>query len=195
MTGPMTSEELDEIEARCGRASPGPWRSMIEGRDHTSGSSFIMTGPPGARGEDIEPGRATDDDQDFIAHARQDVPRLVAEVRRLRSLARPERPEEGISREAEDGGADAGRSVRVEVDVPEYVPERGLRMEWEPGFEIDARVDGGTVVVRANAAGLTSLARHLLHLARPGVPAGSHVHLDETGALEAGSAELILEKG
>lgn len=59
---------------------------MIEGRDHTSGSSFIMTGPPGARGTDIELLGATIDDQEFIAHARQDVPRLVAELQRLRLL-------------------------------------------------------------------------------------------------------------
>jgi len=70
----IPEEELREIEARCERASPGPWHSFIEGRDHTSGSSFIMTGPDDARGADIELSGATDDDQDFIAHARQDVP-------------------------------------------------------------------------------------------------------------------------
>lgn len=59
---------------------------MIEGRDHTSGSSFIMTGPADARGEDIELSGATNEDQDFIAHAREDVPRLLAEVKRLRSI-------------------------------------------------------------------------------------------------------------
>lgn len=83
---PLTAEQLAEIQARCDRASPGPWRSMIEGREHTSGASFIMTGPPNARGEDIELSGATQDDQDFIAHARLDVPQLLEEVRRLRSL-------------------------------------------------------------------------------------------------------------
>jgi hypothetical protein len=82
----MTAAEIAEIQARCDRVSPGPWKSMIEGRDHTSGSSFIMTGPPNTRGEDIELSGATVDDQDFIAHARQDVPRLLEEVKRLRSL-------------------------------------------------------------------------------------------------------------
>jgi hypothetical protein len=43
-----------------------------------------MTGPEGNRGEDIELGGATVADQDFIAHARQDVPRLLDEVERLR---------------------------------------------------------------------------------------------------------------
>jgi hypothetical protein len=82
----MSNAELAHIQDRCDRASPGPWVSMIEGRDHTCGSSFIMTGPPGRRSEDIEMSGATAADRDFIAHARQDVPRLLDEVRRLRAL-------------------------------------------------------------------------------------------------------------
>jgi hypothetical protein len=44
-----------------------------------------MTGPPEKRG-DIELVGATHADQDFIAHARQDVPRLVEEIKRLKIL-------------------------------------------------------------------------------------------------------------
>jgi hypothetical protein len=79
-------DDLDEISARCDEATPPPWRSFVEGRDHTSGSSFIMRGDGAARHEDIELTGATVADQDFIAHARQDVPRLVAEVTRLRRI-------------------------------------------------------------------------------------------------------------
>ena len=75
----MSDEELGEIEARLNAATPGPWRSFIEGRDHTRGSSFIRT-----QGDDIELSGATDADQDFIAHARQDIALLLDEVRRLR---------------------------------------------------------------------------------------------------------------
>ena len=82
-TDPISPEELKAIADRCDRASPGPWISMVEGRDHDSGSSFIMRGRPGERGEDIELSGATPDDQDFIAHARQDIPRLLEEVWRL----------------------------------------------------------------------------------------------------------------
>lgn len=39
---PLTEEELAAIRARCAAATPGPWRSYVEGRDHTSGSSFIL---------------------------------------------------------------------------------------------------------------------------------------------------------
>ena len=78
--------DLDEISARCDEATPPPWQSFIEGRDHTSGSSFIMRGEETSRHEDIELAGATVADQDFIAHAGQDVPHLVAEVVRLRRV-------------------------------------------------------------------------------------------------------------
>jgi hypothetical protein len=84
MISPISDAELDEIEARALAATAGPWRSMVEGRDHTSGSHFIMTGEGESRGDDIELLSATVADQDFIASARQDVPKLVAEIRRLR---------------------------------------------------------------------------------------------------------------
>jgi hypothetical protein len=84
----VTDDELRAIKARADAATPGPWRSMVEGRDHTSGSSFIMTGEGAARGDDIELSGATVADQDFIARARQDVPRLVAEIERLRQALR-----------------------------------------------------------------------------------------------------------
>ena len=74
----LESDWLDDIEQRATRATAGPWTSFVEGRDHTSGSSFIRTA-----GDDIEMSGATIDDQDFIAHAREDIPALIAEVRRL----------------------------------------------------------------------------------------------------------------
>jgi hypothetical protein len=83
---PLDPKYLGEIDARHRAATAGPWASFVEGRDHTSGSSFIRTG-----GDDIELSGATDADQDFIAHARQDIPRLLAEVERLRALLRESR--------------------------------------------------------------------------------------------------------
>jgi hypothetical protein len=82
----MKNSELDEIRERCNRAYPGPWRSMIEGRDHQSGSSFILRESASARGADLELSGASAADQDFIAHAREDVPLLLDEVQRLRAL-------------------------------------------------------------------------------------------------------------
>lgn len=83
----MDDADLKRIEARANAATPGPWTSWIEGRDHTAGSSFIQTRSREGRGNDIELSGASDADQDFIAAARSDVPVLIAELRRLRSLA------------------------------------------------------------------------------------------------------------
>ena len=81
----LTEDELAAMEARCEAATPGPWQSWIEGRDNFGGDCVITT-----EGEDIyllpPPTLRAPYDQDFIAAARQDVPRLVAEVRRLRRL-------------------------------------------------------------------------------------------------------------
>jgi hypothetical protein len=88
----MTEQELIEIKKRVEMATKGPWKSYIEGRDHSSGSDFIMTGVPEnediwskARGTDMELTGATKADQDFIANARQDIPKLLHEVERLKS--------------------------------------------------------------------------------------------------------------
>lgn len=89
----MTTGYLDEIKNRIAKTTIAPWVASIEGRDHESGSSFIMTGIPVGeniwqemRGEDLEIIGATIADVDFIAHARQDIPALIVEVERLQNL-------------------------------------------------------------------------------------------------------------
>lgn len=82
----MDDQVLEQIEHRLAAATKGPWASFIEGRDHLAGDSFIRTGGMDNESPDIYLSGATLQDQDFIAHARQDIPMLLAEVRRLRSL-------------------------------------------------------------------------------------------------------------
>lgn len=82
----MTDHLLDKqriaaINARVDAATKGPWTPMIEGRDHTSGSSCIVTS---AGGIDLD--GASDADIEFLAHARQDIPYLVAELYRLEAM-------------------------------------------------------------------------------------------------------------
>jgi hypothetical protein len=79
VTQSISTEMLSQIEQRCAAATQGPWKSLVEGRDHGSGDSFIKTG-----GSDIYLSGASLADLDFIAHARQDVPALVQELRALR---------------------------------------------------------------------------------------------------------------
>jgi hypothetical protein len=88
---PIPDEDLGEIEQRAHAASPAPWEAFIEARDHTAGDDFIRIGGF----DDAQPDmyiqyylgatsvRVPAADLDFIAHARQDIPRLVAEIRRL----------------------------------------------------------------------------------------------------------------
>jgi predicted oxidoreductase len=89
----LTDEELEQIEARAEAASPGPWECFIEGRDHTAGDDFIRIGGL----NDAQPDMYVQHylgatsvtvpaaDLDFIANARQDIPRLIAEIRRFRA--------------------------------------------------------------------------------------------------------------
>jgi len=89
MNDNISDQELEEIETRANNASSAPWQSYVEGRDHTGGDDFVMVGEGKQRGDDMYIRRdtkpASTEDQDFIAHARQDIPRLIAEIRRLRS--------------------------------------------------------------------------------------------------------------
>jgi hypothetical protein len=89
----MTKLTLETIKKRYQATSIAPWIASIEGRDHESGSHFIMTGIPEGeniwqdkRGEDLEVIGATIADLDFIANARQDIPALIQEIERLNEL-------------------------------------------------------------------------------------------------------------
>ena len=90
----MTPERLDEIEVRADSATPGPWTKkpperltegpaagMLPGvciaATSPSKQNRVYASPPG--------GQFPSADQNFIAHARTDIPDLLAEVRRLRA--------------------------------------------------------------------------------------------------------------
>ena len=63
---------------------------MVEGRDHLSGDSFIQVGRGDDRAEDIyvsrDSGPARSAELEIIASARNYLPILIAEIRRLRSV-------------------------------------------------------------------------------------------------------------
>jgi len=90
--GPINDTELDALEALAAAAVAGPWKSYVEGRDHEGGDNFIMTGGGDSDAPDMYVQlyygtRPTIDvpTHDFVAAAREAVPRLLAEVRRLRA--------------------------------------------------------------------------------------------------------------
>jgi hypothetical protein len=84
----VSDAELDELRRLSASATPAPWRAMVEGRDHSSGDSFIMVGDEDDRDEDMyvsrDSGPAMASDLDFIAAARNYLPRLVEEIAELR---------------------------------------------------------------------------------------------------------------
>ncbi|MFF3087962.1 hypothetical protein ACFVRB_23370 [Streptomyces nojiriensis] len=65
---------------------------------------------------------------------------------------------------------------------------------WEADARIEVRSLGRKVAIEANAAGLRTLAGHLLVLAGDGVHDGSHLHLEDGNGLEEGSVGLVLER-
>ncbi len=67
-----------------------------------------------------------------------------------------------------------------------------MQINWIEGFEIAVKTTEKETVISANREGLLSLAAVLKTLAE-GAP-GDHIHLDEFNSLDAGSAELIIEK-
>lgn len=102
---PLTDQQLDDIEARERAATKGPWGSY-DGETYADVAADLQITGRGsysyrekvARLEDEnywDDSAHEDDDEErapeqmaanaaFIAHAREDVPALVAEVRRLR---------------------------------------------------------------------------------------------------------------
>lgn len=78
--------------------------------------------------------------------------------------------------------------------VTAAVESTALRFSWDADARIEVRNLGSEIVIEANAAGLRTLARHLLVLAGEGVPDGTHLHLDDGNGLEEGSAGLVLER-
>lgn len=77
----MTDADLQAIRERCEAATPGPWFGCGDHIDDCSGKPFAQA-----------VGRFADRSHDtfcqnneFIAHARQDIPALLAEVERLQT--------------------------------------------------------------------------------------------------------------
>lgn len=92
---PLTDTYLAEVAARCKAAQVGPWR-VDRGKE--IGDNWIVATGAGYHDNDCwavatDSMHASDcnaadgqDDATFIAHARQDVPRLLEEITRLRAI-------------------------------------------------------------------------------------------------------------
>lgn len=79
----MTDANLNEIETRLASATAGPWRTQIAACDHTDAEDHSAV--KGGDGALVSGCIEWESDATFIAHAREDIPALIAEVRRLRA--------------------------------------------------------------------------------------------------------------
>ena len=91
----ITDDELKEIQARALAATPGPWEPDVDGSIsqhwtcHQPWGEIVSTDVEclsccyGGRASGVANGA----DREFIAHARTDVPRLVAEIWRAKAEA------------------------------------------------------------------------------------------------------------
>jgi len=78
----MTQQELQEIQARAEAATAGPWGSRID----VGKQFYVFTPSYGVRDFScLSGGFEHETDADFIAHARTDIPALLAENARLRA--------------------------------------------------------------------------------------------------------------
>lgn len=111
----ISDNELEEISLRADRATPGPWFGHNTDDVDAANALYISTTPgPGitvhdnrrgmSEGDKNQVDRSTvvaitllqrpclcvpdafDENTEFIAHARSDIPRLIEEIKRLKAL-------------------------------------------------------------------------------------------------------------
>ena len=120
---PMSAERLEEIRGRAGGATPGPWEAEHCGYDvyETATDYGDVVAECGLRVADAR----------FIAHARTDVPALLAEVDRLRAQVADY--ENGINW----GTSCIGCAKQLDVHYDGWVQghRAGLREGWERGYD------------------------------------------------------------
>ena len=78
-------DKLDEIRARCEAATPGPWAEKTNCHPQCNGEPWGWIS--GANGNITWGGNAGRTDAAFIAHAREDIPYLLAEIKRIQKHA------------------------------------------------------------------------------------------------------------
>jgi len=88
--GELSDEELSAIERLAAAATAGPWVSYVVGRDRYALSNYIEVGSCNELGsfKAIDLTGVSVADQDFIAAARQLLPKLILEVRALKARAK-----------------------------------------------------------------------------------------------------------
>lgn len=82
----MTEERLNEIKVRIEKATTGPWDTGKQYEQMDPGH-YVYSKANGLIVVAEEEGTIRENDANFIANARQDIPDLIAEIERVRELA------------------------------------------------------------------------------------------------------------
>jgi hypothetical protein len=148
----LNSQTLNAIRKRAAKATPGTWKT---GREFGSGSLgshvAVLSGklPP----VELDPDRNGRNDAAFIAHARQDIPALLAEIDRLRNIEDAALDYYRSGGDVDDHNAlmDAVRADLEQRDTRPSRPEElvhGLRkggQSWCTGHHVRASLKPDTV--------------------------------------------------
>jgi hypothetical protein len=84
--------------------------------------------------------------------------------------------------------------VKVTLDIPDYNPYEGFKFTWFENFTIHVDLCHDGVMIKADKAGLMSLAAQLITLAQDDFGHDYDFHLDRHAALEDNSIDLIIVK-
>jgi hypothetical protein len=96
----MEQQRLDAIKARAEAATPGPWIAKTNRHPQCNGEPWGWIS--GAKENTTWSGRRGKANAEFIAHARTDIPDLIAEVERLEAeLEATKQVNEGLRHIAE----------------------------------------------------------------------------------------------
>ena len=114
-TEPMTREQLDAIQARLDDATSGPWGCYGDGAHEVFDAGEYSDGD---QGEVVAAVIDKPSDAVFIAHAREDVPALLAEVERLRALTTVDKDM-------------VERAARTFYEYPTPGLDASLRTDWD----------------------------------------------------------------
>ncbi|WP_037802781.1 hypothetical protein, partial [Streptomyces resistomycificus] len=118
---PLTAQQLDDIDTRAKAATPGPWTLSENYSD--------VLGPDGHQLASYWNPTSETRNGEFIAHAREDVRTLLAEVRRLRArVAELERP-----------AVEAKRN-EIRQSFAELVTQAREDRDYEGAFDVQCRL-------------------------------------------------------
>jgi len=129
------------IEARANAATPGPWKKRWDG------NTLLVESVHNDHWRELicETGDSSDhtDNTVFIAHAREDVPALLAHIRELQEAMRWRRVEEELP------GNDETMDLVVYVELSDGTGQQARRIGWFDGVVWQYDIWEGYSIARA----------------------------------------------